>query len=70
MAALFKAGLTFGAILFIIFSNNTFAGKRKIGSFELAHRGTLFLDSHHPRQTRLPTPVPTEGGAGRKAGAF
>jgi transcriptional regulator with PAS, ATPase and Fis domain len=36
--------LTFGAILFIIVSNNTFAGKRKVGSFELAHRGSLFLD--------------------------
>jgi DNA-binding NtrC family response regulator len=44
MTALFKAGLTFGAILFIIVFNNTFTGKRKIGSFELAHRGTLFLD--------------------------
>ena len=62
MAVLFKAGLTFGVILFIIISNNTFGGKRKIGSFELAHRGTLFLDFHHPQQTCLPT--------GRKAGAF
>lgn len=44
MTTLFKAGLTFGAILFIIIFNNTFAGKREIGSFELAHRGTLFLD--------------------------
>lgn len=44
MIILFKTELTFGAILFIIIFNNTFAGKRKIGDFGLAHRGTFFLD--------------------------